>query len=159
MKRAKLGLVLLGCILLVGLSSCAARKNGSVDEAYDLAADSALRRPANPGAKIVEIPVSRTDLNRRLALGSSINKARVVEVFSRDGRAGLPEYRLFDVQKESALALLGLESADVLLSAEEIAFSSPDKFSGYVSLLPELKQGQIEIRRSGAPIILRYKLN
>ena len=159
MKLNKLRFVLCVSFLIFGLGACAARKSGSVEDAYASAADSALRRPSNPGAKIVEVPVSRADLNRRLALGPSINKARVVEVFSRDGRAGLPEYRLFDVQRESALALLGLESADVLLSAEEIAFANPDKFAGYVSLLPELKQGQIEIRRSGSPIIFRYKIN
>jgi hypothetical protein len=82
---------------------------------------------------------------------------RIVEIFQNTAaiQRGAKEFRLFDVYPGSPYDLLGLRSADVLVSAQGYIIQSPRAFINYLVAVPYEKGGSfIEIRRAGKPIKL-----
>ena len=148
-------------LLCFGVSGCAGmRSHRGLDVEGPSYSLEQLRRPVSPNASVQELSISKAELTRRLTASDAQNSVRVVEVYRRGSSMpnALPEYRLFDVSAHSAYALLGLQTADVLVAAEELAFSSPGKFAGYVSLLQTEPKGLLEVRRDGQPIVFHYTM-
>ncbi|MEZ4754847.1 MAG: hypothetical protein R3A13_11170 [Bdellovibrionota bacterium] len=116
-----------------------------------------LKRPSDPGSQIQEVLLNRKEFLEIYAKDDGRNKARLVKIFTRAlNSEPYPEYRLFEIQPNSVYNMLKLQSADILISAENVAFATPDKFFGYINLLKSLDKGQIEIRRHDKSIVYQY---
>lgn len=153
--RSSLLHFLFAFLFLVGFTGCAAlsKVGGSGDS---------IRieelRPTPIGRIQQEKAIDRTELVEKLRTGGSRNTVRLVEVFRRGTPPPYPEHRFFDVQPGSVYALLGLESADILVAADGYVVKDPETFWAYLNLLPKLESGSIEINRLGAPILLKYTI-
>lgn len=114
-------------------------------------------RPPPPNSRTMELVVPREEYLARLRDPSMIGRMRVVPMTTRaDESGGIPEYRLFGIREESPAYLLGLRNADILVSANDFIIYDPQKFKGYLVLLQNQTEAQIEIRRGGDPIIFQY---
>jgi len=69
-----------------------------------------------------------------------------------------PEYRIFGVKTQSVYQLLGLENADVIVSAHGFVIRDPRVFPEYVALLKVQPSGSIEIRRGSKNLLLAIKI-
>ena len=124
--------------------------------------------PPSP-TKITEfrpVPETRETLERTVARGEyaaavdrskAADRLRIVPVFRREtaGSGALPEYRLFDVGANTPYAFLGLETADILVAANDYVIYEPEGFRRYVKLLGGEKEVSIEVVRGGKPTLLR----
>ncbi|MCB0318409.1 MAG: hypothetical protein KDD56_06600 [Bdellovibrionales bacterium] len=138
---------LLGCANFAGITSSSSAR---VEEV-------AVKRETAILAKVVDLKINSSQYLDLLKGSPEKNKIRLVKIFSSGTIDQVyPEYRLFDVRDNSIYTLLGLKTADILVSAQEITFSSPQKFFGYLTIIPKQKFGKIEIRRNGLPLVFNY---
>ena len=108
-------------------------------------------RPPTFVEKVINKKVSAAVLRSACEQTAAVQALRMVAVYQQvlSGQPGLPEYRLFDVRKQSPYAVVGLETADVLLAANDYVLYEPEKFRTYVCLLAAEKTGWMNIRRGG----------
>jgi type II secretory pathway component PulC len=66
------------------------------------------------------------------------------------------EYRVFDINQDGVYALLGLENADIIVSANRYLIKNPAQFPAFVQLLAAENEAQIEIRREGEARLHKY---
>ena len=86
----------------------------------------------------------------------SADRLRLVPVFRREtAGGGIPEYRLFDVGQDTPYGLLGLQTADVLVAANEYLIYDPDGFRKYIKLLGAESAVSLEVIRGGRSMLLR----
>lgn len=105
----------------------------------------------------VDLTIPRGQIEERAASGGDINRVRFVEVFRRGQTASdVPEYRVFNVQPGSLYELVGLRTSDIIVSASNRTIFKSDGLPQYIRLLERVEMPQIEIRRAGKPILLRY---
>jgi len=142
-----------GVFLVSGSTGCS---SNAVNQGKKL---SSVRTP-DPSRKPIEMQVSRPALRKAIADSGSLNRARLVEVFFREQELGgsPPEYRIFDITPGSAYEILGLKNADVLVAAEDYIVPSAAVFRSYIGMLANQREGSIEIRRMGQPMLLHYTL-
>ena len=115
-----------------------------------------LRGGPAQNIKVVEKTIPRAQLSAAIDLPHSINTFRLVQVFNGSGDTAMPEYRLFDVRQGGLLELLGLQSADIIVGANDHPIDLPSKFGVYLSMLRNEKDAQIEIVREGDPLLMKY---
>jgi type II secretory pathway component PulC len=112
-------------------------------------------RPVPPPLKVMHLSIQRRDLQEALNRQGD-NAIRLVPVFDNISVKQTYSYRLFDVNENSAYALLGLQSSDVVVAADRYLIKRPDQFPAFVSLLAGADQATIEIRRGGEGRLLKY---
>jgi hypothetical protein len=136
-------------VMALSLGGCFLRRNEVV------AIKLSEVRPLPPERKVLRLKVPRHELANR-AEGSQI---RLVEVFN-PGQEDNPvkEWRMFDISPSSAAALVGLENNDVLLAANDYVVAAPYIFHQYLRYLPREKEGTIEVRRAGRPVLIQIEL-
>lgn len=136
-------------ILLALLCGCGASR-GRWQEAQPINSV----RLAAPKFQVVERNVQRREFAKAL---QGADAARIIEIFKREGEgASVPEYRIFDVKPRSAYALLGLEDADVLVAASGYVITTANAFRRYLSVVGSEPGGELEIRRAGRPILIKF---
>lgn len=108
-------------------------------------------------SSIVELPISRKQLQERISSAHALNQVRLVEVYNGGGDRP-PRYRLFDVKRGSVCELLGLSNADVIVALDQYYFYKPEKFGAYIELMQKLKNASITIEKNGQPLLMRYKI-
>ena len=112
-------------------------------------------RPVPPPLRVIHLSIQRRDLQEALTRQGE-NAIRLVPVFDNIAVKQTYSYRLFDVRENSAYALLGLQSSDVVVAADRYLIKRPDQFPAFVSLLAGADQATIEIRRRGEGRLLKY---
>lgn len=112
-------------------------------------------RLAKPELKVVTRRVPRDRYLQAVENQTTLRSIRLVPLLKNAaGGASIPEYRVFDIQPDSAYTLLGLENADILVAAEGFVVLEPEIFPQYVALLREQQNARIEIRRANQPLVL-----
>ena len=103
-----------------------------------------------------EIVVPRAELVRRLKERGVADGVRLIPILKGQSYEGdaTPEYRIFGVKGQGVYQLLGLENADVIVSAHGFVIRDPRVFPEYVMLLKGQPSGSIEIRRGGSSLLL-----
>ena len=140
--------------VLVLLSGCAARS--ARDAVPEGGAQSGVRAESE-----VSVTVSRQELRDILRQRPLLNTVRLVRTTPRsDSSEGmLPEYRLFDIKRGGAYALIGLQNADVLVAVHDYVVYEPERFMQYIRLLPdEPGPSSLLLRRSGISTRLSIQL-
>lgn len=142
--------ILLGVlVMLYGMVGCSPRAPRSYDP---------HRTPA-AGTPEEAVNVSRSALKAAIDRVALTNQLRVVPVYRRNEEYArvAPEYRLFNIAPQSAYALLGLRESDTVIAANGFVLHNGDLFREYVRLLPKEREGFVELRRAGTPLILRFR--
>jgi len=142
------------CLMILVLGACSAKKADLQDRRISSV------RPTPANIEIQELQVKRADVQASLQRDDMVRRIILVEIFNTAAAGvqnGLPEYRLFDIYPGSIYALLGLRNADVLVSANDRLLVNSSVFIDYVRLLAKESEAQIEIRRVGKPILLKYR--
>jgi len=104
----------------------------------------------------IERTVSRKKLKESMALPDS-SGVRIVQIHERQG-GGIPKYRLFDIREGSALHLLGLRNADILVGSHGYVIFDPSQFMNYIRYLADQESGSIVISRGGRALQFSYKI-
>lgn len=112
-------------------------------------------RPVPPPLKIMHLSIQRRDLQEALTRQGD-NAIRLVPVFDNISVKQTYSYRLFDVNQNSAYALLGLQTSDVIVAADRYLIKRPEQFPAFISLLAGADAATIEIRRGGESRLLKY---
>jgi type II secretory pathway component PulC len=108
---------------------------------------------------VEEVLVSKEDLSAGLK-NDVLSRLRMIPLTKAQSDANqFPEYRIFEVRKGSPYDLLKLQDNDVILSAEEYVIPDPRVFFTYISIMPKLGKGSIEIKRRGELLQYRYTVN
>ena len=139
LSLAAVGLVVVGC------SSSSLREPRFIDDI----------RPVPPPMKVLHYSIQRRDLQDAL-VRQGVNSIRLVPVFENLSVTQSYSYRLFDVHEDSAYALLGLQTSDVVVAADRYLIKRPDQFPAFVSLLANMDEASIEIRRGGESKLFKY---
>lgn len=104
----------------------------------------------------VELTVARQDFQAAVERTQHDDRLRIVPVFRRErAGGGIPEYRLFDVGQGTPYGLLGLQTADILVAANDYLIYDPEGFRKYVKLLGRESVVSIEVIRGGRSMLLR----
>jgi type II secretory pathway component PulC len=103
----------------------------------------------------MEIPADR--YSQYLQRGESLNRVRLVPVYSRGGSSG--EFRIFDVKQGSIFEVLGIENLDIIVAANGFVIPGGNVFWQYLVMMSEMGEGSIEIRRNGIPFLMKYKFS
>ena len=143
-------LVLLFLVLLAACSSMSPKEERRLS----------VLRPESVNLHPKEIVIARSRIKKALADDASIEKLRVVQIFSRVSANGnsLPRYRLFDIDPDSIYQLLGLQNADILVGVNDRVVVNPDIFKVVVRYFIDEKDPQIEIERGGTPLLFKYSI-
>lgn len=152
MKRKLIGRVIYLLCLCLFAAGCSRNRGFSPDP------DSPRLRRPSPLIEAVNLTISKKTYDSALRGSGSLNKIRLIQIYTRGNETAgvIPEYRMFDIQPGSVYSMLGLATGDVLVTANDYMVVNPSTFPTYVSLLRNEKSGQIEIRREGKPLLLRY---
>lgn len=132
-------------VLVGGCSSSSLREPRFIDDI----------RPVPPPMKVLHYSIQRKDLQDAL-VRQGVNSIRLVPVFENLSVTQSYSYRLFDVHEDSAYALLGLQTSDVVVAADRYLIKRPDQFPAFVSLLANMDEASIEIRRGGESKLFKY---
>jgi len=143
-------------ILLAGsLFSCAG-KFGRLGLGGEGASGAATKIPEElRSAETVAIAVSRDKLIESLKTKKR-NSVRMISVF-RKGIA-FPEYHLFDVQDKSIYTLLGMQSRDTVIAADDYVIAEPRQFMAFLQVLPNEKSASIRLRRDERELRMEYTI-
>ena len=142
------------CVSILVIGACSGKKVDLQDRRISSI------RPTPANIEVQELQVKRADLQAALRRDDLVRRIRLVEIFTTAAagvQTALPEYRLFDIYPGSVYALLGLRSADVLVSANDRILVNASVFIDYIRLLANESEAQIEIRRVGRPVLLKYR--
>ena len=103
-----------------------------------------------------EISVARVELLKRLRERGTPDGVRLIPILKGQSYEiqPFPEYRIFGVKTGSVYELLGLQNADIVVSAQGFVIRDPRVFPEYVSLLRNQPDAAIEVRREGRPLLL-----
>lgn len=132
-------------MLVGGCSSSSLREPRFIDDI----------RPVPPPMKVLHYSIQRKDLQDVL-VRQGVNSIRLVPVFENLSVTQSYSYRLFDVHADSAYTLLGLQNSDVVVAADRYLIKRPDQFPAFVSLLANMDEASIEIRRGGESKLFKY---
>jgi type II secretory pathway component PulC len=105
--------------------------------------------------KVTNFTIQRRDVQTALTRTTE-NRLRMVPVFQSTAPGRAVEHRLFDLNSKSVYALLGLQSADIIVAADGFLVKRPDQFMIFTQLLQGQDQAPIEIRRNGEARLLKY---
>lgn len=149
-RVVRCGFLLVAVLVLGGLVGCSGTKGPSPAKLSELRATPSSR-------ETIERSVPRAAFVAAVDRVKGSDRLRLVPVFRREGagRATTPEYRLFDVGRDSPYALLGLATADVLLAVDDYVVYQPEGFRSYVSLLGGSASVSLEVVRDGRPLLIR----
>ena len=142
-------------VLIASVSGCALHRNRSGVGSGGMTLTQLRGGPAQ-NLRVVEKTIPRNQLAAAIDLPHTINTFRLVQVFNGSADTTMPEYRLFDVKPGSLLELLGLQTADIVVGANDYPIDLPSKFGIYLSMLRNENGAQIEIVREGDPLLLKY---
>jgi hypothetical protein len=138
------------CVIL-GLSGCSGNKAPGPIPISSV-------RPGAPNLKTVEFKIPRQEYNAALGRDDLNRRVRIVEVFQSGITASsAPEYRIFNIAPKSVYALLRLQAADVLVAAHGMVIKSPLAFERYVTVLLTEPASEIEVRRNGQAVLLKFQ--
>lgn len=152
MKMKNLILVSVICVVLAG---CSGRHGffGGSGRGLSSAVKYSKLKPNEP-AQEIPVQIKRTRLVEVLK-DQDLNRARLVEVFPREGS---PAYRLFDVQPGSVYIMLGLSGSDTILAADDYVINDGRQFLEFISVLPNESRASIRIKRGGQTMLLNIQL-
>jgi type II secretory pathway component PulC len=138
------------CGVAIFLSGC------SMSSAPSATKISEYRGGEPTNRETIERAVMRRDFQAAVERSQGADRLRLVPVFRREtAGGGIPEYRLFDVGANTPYALLGLQTADILVAANDYLIYEPEGFRRYVRLLGGESAVTLEVVRSGKPTLLR----
>jgi len=139
-------------VSLLSLFGCASLGGGKFSEGLKIT----QVRPSLPGTRVVEKVIEKEKFEKALDSGQK-NEIRLVEVFSRESSDSTPrEYRFFGIEEDSVYTLLGLQSLDILIAANDYVVPGGAYFWQYLQLLRYEEEAKIEIRREGVPMVFEY---
>ena len=115
-------------------------------------------RGANPDIKSEMAVIHRNQYQNALDLHKGSAGGRIVQLFRTSEAGTLPEYRIFEIKKGSAMEMLGLRDSDILIAAHGYVIQEPKQFYSYLQLLPRENESFIEIRRAEHPIMIKVSL-
>lgn len=112
-----------------------------------------------PSAQIEERQINRSDFRQALSGGGSAGEFRLVEVYRRNQEfsAPVPEYRVFDVNVGSPIALLGVKNGDLLRGANGFAIYNVAGFREFVRLVGREDSVTLDIERGDQPVRLAVR--
>lgn len=104
-----------------------------------------------------EMTVPRSEFVKRLRERGTVDGLRPVAILKGQSYEvqAFPEYRLFGIKKGSVYELLGLQNADILVSAQGFIIRDSRIFPEYIALLKNQPAAEIEIRRNDRPLLLK----
>jgi type II secretory pathway component PulC len=114
-------------------------------------------KPAARGITEIKIEIPKERYSQYLQRGESLNRVRLVPVYSRGGSSG--EFRIFDVKQGSVFELLGIENLDIVVAANGFVIPGGNVFWQYLVMMSDMPEGSIEIRRNGIPFLMKYKFS
>ena len=115
-------------------------------------------RPPLGSITVVDKQVSRAKYMAALEQGGDKNQARLVPVFGQSSDwENFPEYRLLDMQRGSVYEVLGLQSLDIIVAANDFVIPSSQKFWQFLGLISRYQGATIEIRRNDRPMLMKYE--
>lgn len=144
--------LLLIALALTGLFGCAP---STVQQGVRL---DSLRVP-DPELKTVNLEIKKSALKAAQSNLDGVARIRIVQIYYRNQEYGgflPPEYRLFDILNGSVYQLLGLKDGDVLVAANGYIIQQPELFRTYARLLGTEPTADVQIRREGSPLLLKY---
>jgi hypothetical protein len=103
-----------------------------------------------------EIVVSRSELKKRLEQRGVADGVRMIPITQGQSSDSdpAPAYRIFGVKAGGVYELVGIEQADVILSAHGYVIREAWVFPEYLRLLAGESSGTIEIVRNKVPLLL-----
>ena len=114
-------------------------------------------KPPAKGITEITIEIPKDRYSQYLQRGESLNRVRLVPVYSRGGSSG--EFRIFDVKQGSVFDILGIENLDIVVAANGFVIPGGNVFWQYLVMMADMPDGSIEIRRNGIPFLLKYKFS
>lgn len=140
-----------GFILLIALvctSACGVKRPTPITKVSEV-------RPPYQG-EVVNLAIPKSKLREALLREDLTQQIRLVEVFRRETSMSnaFSQYRLFDVANGSVYHVLGLRTADLLISVDDYVVKSAGRFRDWVKYLPSEKQTKIEVLRHGKALLL-----
>lgn len=150
-RRLFIGCASLMCGAAVLLSGCSSFRSWSKE---GLSAGQSRILPSDIAKKEMSVP--RSEFVKRLREQGTVDGVRLIPILKGQSYEvhAFPEHRLFGVKKGSVYELLGLQNADVIVSAQGFIIRDPRIFPEYVALLKNQPEAVIEIRREGRPLLL-----
>jgi hypothetical protein len=150
MTRSEMRVFQLAFLIAVsGLIGCSFSQAPSATKISD------VRAVAPTNRETVQRTVARRDFQAAVDRSVAGDRLRLVPVFRREtAGGGIPEYRLFDVGSGTPYALLGLQTADILIAANDYLVYEPEGFRKYVKLLGAESTVSLEVVRSGKATLL-----
>lgn len=141
--------------LSVFLSGCAGFMGTAVDT-HEPTKISALR-PSPAGLETRQLRIQRSSYQQALESSRGGAGLRIVPLATSTAQGPVtPEYRLFNVRKGSVGDILGFQNSDILVAAHEYVIRDAHQFFMYLQALQKEKFGQVEIRRDGKPLLIRF---
>ena len=115
-------------------------------------------RPAPLGLQEIAFSIKKSEYSRALESSRGSQNLRIIPmVVSASQAPASPEYRIFNVKKGSVAELLGLENSDILVAAHDYVIQTPEQFYGYLNYVAKEQGSQIEVRRGGQPLLLKFQ--
>jgi type II secretory pathway component PulC len=142
--------LILAILLVLGLTSCASIKNKQA--ATTAQVDGKKSLPDN--IQVIRNLVKREEYKNSILFGGNTNSIRLPEIYQRGLEQDEKQYRFFDIKPGSVYEMLGLQNADTLVLVEGYMVPNQTGFYGYISVLHNEKESNIQIIRKGAPILL-----
>ncbi len=148
--------VIIGAAFLLNCIGCSAWNIGAAPGGMRISSV----RPAPHGIQVVEKSIPRRSYIQALEGSRGSGNLRIVPLVVAAHQApASPEFRIFNVRKGGVGEILGLDNADVLVAAHDYVIRDPYQFYAYLQALAGETTSQIEIRRDGKPLLMKYSFS
>ena len=134
------------CLVVLGGCSLLSRFDNQ-DVEKNRFKDRAVLEMLNEIPTVLVKPVARMALESAVQRSAKSSGPRVVPVFRRNSRIVFPEHRIFELQKDGPLVLLGLKNGDILLGINDRALVQPELLGLYPSAVLQDGKSSVIVRR------------
>lgn len=140
---------------LISLSGCSLFEFGQRRPEEDL---TPVRKVSQVDSS-VQLTLNLKEYRSLLEVDGAVNRARLIPIFSREtGTNTIEQYRIFDIQSNSLYEYIGLKNLDEIVAINGFYLPGSTAFFKYLTYMSQYRGGQIEIRRQGRPLLLKYKI-
>jgi hypothetical protein len=148
-RRTMLLLIAVVPVLML-LSACSRHGPKTFNKLSDLRAEP-------PDLQTYEISIPRVQFKEAMRNGKALESMRLVPIYTGgEDNSVRPEYRILDLSPGSAPWVIGLRNADVLVGLNGYILRDTTRFGTYLVLAEREGKGEIEIRREGKPILIKF---